>query len=393
VATSRGDPGAGVTGYDALDLGDVDQRQVSTRPDLVPKAAAARRAVAHAIAFDAVVYGLPAAYQYAQMCRQYRETGVATGAFVHERHLAVPGFAAFRVPNVDTLYSNAWLDLRDGPVAIDLPDFGDRYFTLNLLDVFGNASNVSRRTVGPAREVWLVAPGDDSDVPEDAVRHRVGSRLMWVLMRIQVRGDDLAEVHRLQEAVVLRRRGAIGDDIATGDVDGLGAVVDPDEVTTDWRAFFHAMDGALRLGGVPSDETSLVHRFALLGLTGTSEFRPELLDEETRAGVASGFEEAMGVIDACRPQLGEQVETGWTKVCDKGAHGVNYLSRAVMNHVGLAANVVEENTSFNTYVGADGQALDGSVSGYALRMDRPPPAGAFWSVTLYDDGGFLVPTE
>lgn len=391
MASSGGDAGAGVTGYAALDVGDVDQRQVSTRADLVPRDGTARRSVAHAAAFDAVVYGLPAAYQYAQMCRQYAETGVPTGQFVHERRLAAPGFAAFRVPNVDTLYSNAWLDLREGPVAIDLPDFGDRYFTLNLLDAFGNASNISRRTVGPAREVWLVAPGDDAGVPDDAVRLRVASRLMWVLMRIQVRGDDLAEIHRLQDSVLLRPvRGGRG--VAAGATSVVGEVVDPDAVVTDWEAFFHAMDGALRLGGVPADETALVRRFAVLGLAGTTAFRPGLLDEETRAGAASGFAAAMGVIDACRPQLGEPVPAGWTKVCDKGAHGANFLSRAVMNHVGLAANVVEENTSFNTYVDGEGRPLDGAAGGYLLTMERPPPAGAFWSVTLYDDSGFLVPS-
>jgi hypothetical protein len=61
-----------------------------------------------------------------------------------------------------------------------------------------------------------------------------------------------------------------------------------------------------------------------------------------------------------------------------------------MNHVGLAANVVEENTSFNTYVDEDGRALDGSATRYRVRLETPPPAGAFWSVTMYDGDGFLV---
>ena len=36
-------------------------------------------------------------------------------AFVHERTPAGPDFRGFRAPNADTLYSNAWLDLRGGP--------------------------------------------------------------------------------------------------------------------------------------------------------------------------------------------------------------------------------------------------------------------------------------
>lgn len=372
--------------YVALDLTGVDQRQVSSRPNLVPADPDARRELARVVAFDAVVYGLPAAYQYAQMCRQDAEPGRVPGQLVHERHLARPGFAAFRVPNVDTLYSNAWLDLRGGPVVVDLPDFGDRYFTLNLLDAFGNASNISRRTVGDARQIWLVPPRGDADVPASAVRLRVGSELMWVLMRIQVRGDE-AEVHRLQDAVVLRRpdetAGPVGPERAT-------VPVDPDDLATDWVAFFRALDGALRRAGIPTEDVVLVRRFALLGLTGDEDFAPERLDPEVRAGAAAGFADAMRLVDACRPQLGEPVATGWTKVCDKGAHGANHLNRAVMNHVGLAANVVEENTSFNTYADGDGLPLDGSTTRYEVRLGTPPPAGAFWSVTLYDGDGLLV---
>lgn len=367
--------------YPSFDLAGVDQVQVSTRPDLVPTDASARRELARSIAFDGVVYGLPAVYQYAQMCRQYVAEGEALGIFLHERDLARPGFAAFRVPNVDTLYSNAWLDLSGGPVIVDLPEFGDRYYTLNLLDGFGNASNISHRTVGHARQIWLVSPTDDTEVPPDAVRLRVGSQLIWVLMRIQVLGDE-AEVHRLQDAVVLR---------CAGDARRIGVLVDPDEVMTDWRAFFRGLDAALRLIGVPAHELAIVRRLSMLGLTGEAELDPGQLDPEVRAGTAAGFTEAMKVIDACRPQLGELIPTGWTKVGDKGAHGLNHLSRAVMSHVGLGANVVEENTSFNTYADVDGRPLDGSSGSYQVRLDTPPPAGAFWSVTMYDAEGFLVP--
>lgn len=373
--------------YPVIEVAGVDQLQRSVRPDLVPADPAARRSAARVAAFDAVVYGLPAVYQYAQMSRQHLAAGLPLGAFVHERRLARPGFAAFRVPNVDTLYSNTWLDLRAGPVQVDLPDFGDRYYTLHLLDIFSNSANISRRTVGEARRLWLVPPGWRGSVPRGVVRLEAGSRLMWVLMRIQVSGDA-GEVHRLQDAV--RIAPADGGSAVIGGEGALGAAVDPDEVTRDWKPFLRGLDAALRLGGVPEPDVPLVRRFALLGLDGGETFAPERLDAEVRAGIADGFEDARRVVDACRPQLGEPVGTGWTRVADKGAHGANHLSRAVMNHVGLAANVVEENTSFNTYADGTGRRLDGSTGRYVVRLATPPPAGAFWSVTLYDDAGLLV---
>lgn len=54
-----------------------------------------------------------------------------------------------------------------------------------------------------------------------------------------------------------------------------------------------------------------------------------------------------------------------------------------MNHVGLGANVAEENTSFNTHVDSTGQLLAGRNGPYTLEFAERPPQTAFWSATLY----------
>lgn len=43
-------------------------------------------------------------------------------SFIHERALAGPGYAAFKVPNSDRLYSTAWLDLTHGPIEVTVQD-------------------------------------------------------------------------------------------------------------------------------------------------------------------------------------------------------------------------------------------------------------------------------
>src|SRR5687768_7847102 len=44
----------------------------------------------------------------------------------HQRRLSDPTFDAGVAPNVDTLYSVAWLDLADEPFVLEAPDFGSR---------------------------------------------------------------------------------------------------------------------------------------------------------------------------------------------------------------------------------------------------------------------------
>ncbi|MBB4781546.1 hypothetical protein BJY27_002507 [Streptomyces rapamycinicus] len=362
-------------GYDASGI---EQLGRAGHPDIVPAEAAWRRRWVESLSLQAVVYGLPAALQYAQMCVDALAPGATPGIakFRHERALAGPGFSAFRAPNVDTLYSSAWLDLRGQAVELRTPDFGDRYFTVQLVDAYSNALNISNRTVGSASaRYWLVPAQWAETAPEGTTLVRVPTAVTWLLMRIQVIGGDVSTVHELQNAVTIAP--------AKGARNALGPLVDPQSVEEDWQAYFRALDAAIRLNMYPREEHAHVHQFRALGLLGREQWDPGALDPVTADGMAAGFEAAMAMLKSARRQLGADTGTRWTRVLDKGAHGHNFLARAVMNHVGLGANVTEENASFNTHVDAEGNQLGGRHGDYSLTFDVPPPNGAFWSVTLY----------
>ncbi len=347
----------------------------SPRPDSVPSDDHVREDWFRDLAHRATVFGLPMVWQHALLQREAAKRPMTT--FAHERELARPGFAAFRVPNVDTLYSSAWIDVTSGPVDVCLPDFGDRYFTVQLLDAASNTQNISRRTIGAARRVRLVTPGSP-DVPDEVgILHlTVGSPVTWALMRIQVGSDDLAEVRALQDAVTLVP-------LAGPSVVILGPAFG--DVEDDAEAFLATLDSALRLQGHRLEETALVASFRPLGVLDDTGQHSRVHDGAARRGIERGYREALALLDASRPLLGTHTDSGWTRVADKGRHGYNYLNRAVMNFVGLAANVVDENTSFNTYIDEDGVRLEGGGGAvYRLDLDPPPTTDAFWSVTLYE---------
>jgi hypothetical protein len=91
---------------------------------------------------------------------------------LHQRELATPNFSAFKTPNVDTLYSNAWLDLTKGPALIDIPPIRDRYSTLNFQDMYANPTNLSSRTVGPDGGRFLTVPPHRDGNPGSSVGSR-----------------------------------------------------------------------------------------------------------------------------------------------------------------------------------------------------------------------------
>jgi hypothetical protein len=362
------------------DPGSADQLTASLRPDIAPEDPGARQSLARALSLQAVIYGLPSVYQYASMCAQCAPTGDdnlwTLNEFRHSRQLAGPSYRAFRVPNVDTLYSNAWLDLTQGPARLDLPDFGHRYYTLNFLDAYSNASNISART-HPSRHRFLIATTDwTGPVPPGYTLFRVATPLMWILMRIQAFGaDDLTNVHQFQNAVRIHH---------DGDRHRSWPVLSQTHVETSPNAFLSALDTSLRINGVPARDAAHIKQFRFLGIC-TDDRTLGDLDEPSDHGVRAGFHDAMQLLAQSRPLLGEPIGTGWTQVLDKGAHGDNFLARAVMNFVGLAANVVEENCSYNTYSDTSGDPLTGADDrAYRIDITDPPPAEAFWSITLYE---------
>ena len=75
--------------------------------------------------------------------------GDGINAFIHYRDLATPAERLVTSPNVDTLYSLAFVDLANGPATVALPATGKRYFSLHLMDMYTNSfAVIGTRTNG-----------------------------------------------------------------------------------------------------------------------------------------------------------------------------------------------------------------------------------------------------
>lgn len=362
---------------------EVSQYQESGSPDLIPRSQPQAEKLVENLAFDATVWGLAAVFQYAQLSdfvwTRPTGDGPRINTFDHRRGLAGPDFSEFRVPNVDTLYSNGWITVENGPVALEIPAVGGRYYTVNLFDSHSNASNISNRTHGDGPMTVVLCTAEQADEASRSADDVmiVATPVIWALLRVQVSGPG-----GLDEADAIRKRFRVRE---------CGSRVDPDRYTevdsslveTRWTEFATALTTVIGLCGVPAREDALVARYRAIGIGSGPDAAAPAGREWVPDAAQRGFESAMEMIRESRSQLGERLASGWTRVSDKGRHGTNFLARAVMNNVGLGANVVEENTSFNTYVSSVGEPLDGSHGAYQLVMSTAPPVEYFWSLTLY----------
>ena len=86
---------------------------------------------------------------------------------------------------------------------------------------------------------------------------------------------------------------------------------------------------------------------------------------------------------------------GWQVPAETmGVYGNHYLKRATLAMVGLGPNPPEDAIYPLAFTDGDGKPLHGDHD-YTLHFGphELPPVGAFWSLTLYDQDGFQVPTR
>ena len=355
--------------------------------DLLPRDDKSRADLLKSTAFDATIYGMAAYLQYEQLYRQVfdRSASNYTGynRFYHERDLAGPDYATFKVPNTDTLYSTAWIDLSKGPVEIDIPATALKYYTLNIFDIFGTPTNLSSRTIGfEGGRFLLVPPHWTGSPPPGMTVYRAATVQLWILMRSFAQSEkEVITARAFQNGVKIIPPVAA----AASAIPSLPAPAPSPGAT----GFLRVLDYVVRVNGTLAGEDALVARFRPLGVLGSKPFDDAAFDQVALAAVDSGYKDAVALLTTSKAQLGMPTGSGWMKV-DKGEYGFNYVRRSVTNTAGLGANVREENASYTAFADGTGKPLDGATSSYKLHLTTPPPVNAFWSVTLYDATTFAL---
>ncbi len=121
---------------------------------------------AAAIAEEAYIYAFPMMENYRTMFVQAidRSAPGYMGGFnelVHKSELLGPEFKDIVRPNNDTMYSFAWLDLRAQPVVITVPKIENRYYSVQLVDMFThNFDYIGTRATGTEAGSYVIAgPG------------------------------------------------------------------------------------------------------------------------------------------------------------------------------------------------------------------------------------------
>lgn len=324
--------------------------------------------------------------------RPATSAGAALGRVGHQRALSDPGLRVGVAPNVDTLYSVAWLDLDAGEHELRTPAYGQRYYSyqVGLADT-GSPWSFGQRTHGPLLPPLLFRRGPLGTRARDGrLEVTTPHRFLMVCGRTLVEPDDpedLARVRALQDEVELRAP-AVGPGreeapVGLRDVD-LDAVPRDAEVHQP-AAFARSVARVVRDLAPASVPATVRADLATCGLVDGAP------SEEVADAVRDGLADGVRAIEARVGALG-RLARGWA-LNERGPDvGSDLLLRAAVARAQIYVNPVEEAVYPVAEVDDRGEPLDGGERSYAITFadDDQPPADAFWSLTVYHRAGLLV---
>jgi hypothetical protein len=357
-----------------------------------------------AIAADGYLFGYPLVLM--DMSRQVM-TAVTKPNALHapknqfnvSLEFPTPAFTDVVAPNVDTLYSSAWLDLRQQPIVLGVPDTGQRYYLMEMLDGWTNvfASPGTRTSGNRARHFAILGPSWQGQLPAGVQAIKSPTAMVWIIGRTKTDGPaDYPAVRALKAKYALTPLSEYGSSYTPPP----GVAVDPtldtktapsDQVSRMPAAEFFARLARLMQDNPPAGaDAPIMERLAQIGVVPGAPFDLTPRQPAFAQAVERGVAGARSALVAESRKSHGTVVNGWDMLTNLGRYGTDYPMRALVALLGLGANLPEDAVYPHAEVDDQGHTLTGA-NRYCIHFDKRelPPVDAFWSLTLYDSRQLL----
>ena len=357
------------------------------------------------IATDAYIYGFPLVVM--DMTRKQTTNVDSAGPFrapmgqlVRMRTYPTAEYRDVPGANTDTLYTNAWIDVSKEPWVLSVPDMGDRYYMMPMLDGWTNVfKSPGTRTTGSKAQVYAIAgPGWSGTLPHEVTEIKAPTSLVWILGRIYCTGtpEDYAKVHALQDKFSLTPLSHYGKPYTPprGQIDVTLDMKTPTRQQVEalrTEQFFDYVAKLMKTNPPAPHDAPLVARMAKIGLIPGKQFdagKLRSLDKESINVVPRA-----ALLRMAGRIKSQQPVNGWLIWGSNVANwGTDYLLRATTAMLGPGWNLPADAVYPLSQKDANGNDYNGAEHKYVLHFDRDqfPPVKGFWSLTMYDENNFLA---
>ena len=305
-------------------------------------------------------------------------------------------------PNVDTLYTTAFLSMNEGPWVFEMPANDKRYELMPFMDAWTNvfASPGTRTSGNQGATYLLVGPQWEGQVPKGMTLLKSPTDMVWLIGRTQTDGSaDFATVHELQNRLRLTKwqqlpeslsastdseRDAklgwqVSSEISLPPVAQMKALSTPD--------FFNRLAKLMASNPPSPEDAPLLSRLAQLEIKPGQEVHLSWSNALSfRLGRWIANQRVMKALNT------KATDGSWSvPPLNLGRYGTDYNTRAAVAMVGLGANLPEDALYPNTALDHEGKPLNGQHR-YRVHFaaNALPPAKAFWSMTAYGADEFLI---
>ena len=311
--------------------------------------------------------------------------------FIHAEKLADAASRAVVTPNVDTIYTQAFLDVGSEPMLYGVPQT-DRFFNVQVLDAWTNTAAVLE-----APGLYAITRSDwQGELPEGVQRIDVPTTRVWTIARIVLSGqEDLPNVRAIQDKMQLMPLSAYQMDSWTapaGTYDPAYDFVPVQHVLAlSPQEFFDTANQLMETNPPAAADAPVLRELAALHVGPGEKFDDKAL------GLFSGLRwklmllQLKGKLKAEAANYAQQMGQ-WIYYGDPiGDFGTAYTYRAMVALMGLGANTTDVAIYPKTDVDSTGAVLTGKKT-YTLHIEAEPPTKekGFWSVTAYGEDDFLI---
>ena len=332
------------------------------------------------MAMQAYVYGYPLLE-----FEKFRSGAASLNTISLRTGFASPDAVPIWRPNADTFYSRAVLDLSNGPVVLSFPDMGARYFSFQLIDPYTNVVDyIGTRATGSGPGTFAITWSGGPQISVDGAQTVTVPYSNMVMLGRTLVGDAADQ----QQAIELMKQFSLT-------ASGSSATPPPATDPPTGLALLDAISAAMELNPPPATDAVRLQSIAQIGVGPGLQVADAHLGPVATAAVDLAVRGAVVLL----PLLSGLVQyesalsnRGWA-ITDPsiGQYGANYQLRAAVALIGPWANIPDEAVYSAGLLDRYLLPLNGSHS-YVMHFapGQQPPAGAFWSVTVYDPSGQFV---
>jgi hypothetical protein len=302
-------------------------------------------------------------------------------------------------PNQDVVYGAAIASLDETPVVVQVPDFGDRFWVYQVVDLRTDSFAQIGKMYGTKPGFYLlVGPDWKGEVPK-GITKTFRSKTGTAFIVPRVFQDDTAEDKKAIQGIIS------GIDVyALDKFDGkikkqdwsklpsLGSPTkDGGSGETKWvfpDKFFDELPAVLKdAPPLPGEES----RYAqILAVIEAAKKDPAL----KKAMIEEAYKADKELIDPLLQfsNWGIPLADNWTTANNCAAFGTDYFTRTAIAKSNILVNAGTETKYFYQDFDSKRARLNGANQ-YTVTFakDKMPPVDGFWSLTLYDEHHFFSP--